>query len=326
MKKLYTLITALFAFTFVNAQTVIYDNGPLVNYPGMGDGGADVSSLHDGLNTYGNNVNQSLGYFIADDFTVPSGATWNIDSVVLFTYQTNSGNTSTITDMFVVIFDKNPSDPTATIIAGDSTLNIMSTTEWTGIYRTSSTTLSSVSRPIMRVCGALPVSLTAGTYWIAWSFLGTSTSGPWSPPITFPVVTVTGNALQYVATSGIWQSVIDTATAGSADDAAQGFPFQLISNTSTGITTNTPSELNISFYPNPVENYAFVTIKGTALNLNQNPATFIVTDMTGREVALINNITGDTFEFKRGNLKKGMYIYKISQGDNVLKTGRFSVY
>lgn len=324
MKKFYSLLAAVCAVATVNAQSVLYDNGPLVNNPGMGLNGADVSSLHDGLNTYGNNASHTIGYFIADDFTVPPGTTWNIDSVALYTYQTGSGISSTITEMYAYILDKDPSDPTATIIAGDSVLNIIADSFWSGIYRTNSTNWASDSRPIMRVSGGLLASLTAGTYWLVWSLDGTGASGPWCPPITYPVVTVTGNAQQFVPATGLWQSVIDTATAGSADDAPQGYPFQLIQDASSGMANYT-SDLNISFYPNPVQTTAQVTLQGTALNLSLNPATFIVTDITGREVAQINNITENRFEFKRGSLKNGTYIYKIVQGEKQLKTGRFNI-
>ena len=57
------------------AAAVLYDNGPLVNSPGTGVGGADESVLQN--NTLGMGTN-GLGhqlrlYRMADDFTVPVG-------------------------------------------------------------------------------------------------------------------------------------------------------------------------------------------------------------------------------------------------------------
>ena len=74
MKKLFTLITAV-ALGSLTSNAQIYDNGTIVNNPGLGVGGADVSSLHDGLNSLGMNHASGLGYRVADDFIIPAGQT-----------------------------------------------------------------------------------------------------------------------------------------------------------------------------------------------------------------------------------------------------------
>ncbi len=80
---------------------VLYDNGPLVTNPG---GGADLSALQSGigLGTYGFGTQISAGYSVADDFTI-NGASWNIEELQFFTYQTGSSTTSTINDARVRI-------------------------------------------------------------------------------------------------------------------------------------------------------------------------------------------------------------------------------
>ena len=61
---------------------VIFDNGPIVTHPGGGAGGADVSALQWslGLTVWGFGPTVSADR-VADDFTVPAGATWVIESV-----------------------------------------------------------------------------------------------------------------------------------------------------------------------------------------------------------------------------------------------------
>lgn len=322
MKKLYTLISIMSLGLVVNAQ-IIYTNGPLVNSPGAGVGGADVSNLHDGLNTLGNNQNFVSGFWIADDFTVPVGETWNLDSVLIFGYQTNSGNISSMTGLYAYILDKSPDDPTAVVVAGDSTINGITETNWTGIYRTSETTVAtSVARPIMVTSAGLSGSLTAGTYWLAWSQEGSVASGPWNPPLT-EVNTITGNAKQFVLSSGLWQDVIDTATAGASDDAAQGMPFMLVGNIVITGVNSIANNVNISFQPNPVTTTATVIINTPTIDLIKNPATFIVTDILGKEVNRIQ--VTKSFTFDRSGLGNGIYLYKLVQGTTVLKQGKFNI-
>ena len=325
MKKLYTLLTFISAVAFANAQTVIYDNGPLVNSPGAGTGGADVSNTHDGLINYGFNQNYAAGFFVADDFTVPAGETWNIDSIVIYAYQTNSGNTSSITEMYAYIVDKSPDDPSAAVVAGDSVSNIISDSQWSGIYRTGETTLSSTARPIMRTSGSVSATLSSGDYWLVWAVSGSASfSGPWNPPITQAGITITGNAKQWYATNAAWADIVDTAQAGAQDDATQGFPFLFVGNVVTGISNNSPN-VSVNFFPNPVETTSEVYIYSPELNLKQTPATFIVSDLTGREVKRINQITDSHFTFNRGSMSQGVYLYKILQGDKNLKTGKFNI-
>src|SRR4030095_12358838 len=103
-KTLLLIIITSFAY-LTYAQSVIYDNGPLINLPGGGFGGADVSHLHDGMNSLGSNNSLSLGYRCADDIVIPAWESWNIDSIIFYGYQTNSTTTSTFSDVNVRIWD-----------------------------------------------------------------------------------------------------------------------------------------------------------------------------------------------------------------------------
>lgn len=206
--------------------TPLYDNGPFITDVGTGPGGADVSILQAslGLNTFGFAAQLSTPNRVADDFTIPAGEQWTLSGAVFYAYQTGSSTTSTLNGVNVRIWDGPPGDAGSTVVFGDDTSNLFSATTWSGVYRASSDSPNDTSRPIMEVEADFgSVALTAGTYWIDWSFIGTLASGPWQPPITILGETTTGNGLQYTDVSGAWNDALDTATS-----AQQGLPFRLL--------------------------------------------------------------------------------------------------
>jgi hypothetical protein len=72
----------------------------------------------------------------------------------------------------------------------------------------------------MEITANVNVTLNPGTYWLDWQVSGTLSSGPWVPPITINSQTTTGNALQYIPSSGSWNAAQDSGTFTN-----QGFPF-----------------------------------------------------------------------------------------------------
>jgi hypothetical protein len=202
-------------------DAILYDNGPLVNSPGTGVGGADESVLQVttlAMNTLGAGHQFSLGYSMADDFTVTDAAGWQIDDITFFAYQTNSPTTSTITGVYVQIWDGAP-NAGGSVIWGDMTTNRLLSTGWANIYRVTETnTGSTTNRPIMEDVASIGTTLAQGTYWVQWSTDGSASySGPWAPPITINGQTTTGNALQYTTA---WAAFTDSGTL-----TPQGLPF-----------------------------------------------------------------------------------------------------
>lgn len=209
----------LTAWEWPSPDVVLYDNGPLVTHPGQGAGGADASALQTTLlmNTLGAGHQQPLGYSVADDFTVTDAAGWQIDDITFFAYQTGSTTTSTITGVYVAIWN-GPPNAGGTIIWGDQTTNRLSTTGWSSIYRATETNYTTeTTRPIMANVATIGTTLAQGTYWVQWSAAGSLGSGPWAPPITILGQTTTGNALQYTTA---WAALNDTGTL-----TPQGLPF-----------------------------------------------------------------------------------------------------
>ncbi len=195
-----------------------YDNGPLVTHPGGGADGLDASAVQNtslGLDLLGFAHQFSSGKRIADDFVVDEAG--YIDTITFFAYQTNSGPPSTITGVYLQIWDGPPNDPGSTVIFGDTTTNRLANTTFSNIYRVTETTLPSTNRPIMANTVDVGITLPPGTYWLDWMTDGSAGSGPWAPPISILGQTTTGNALQWIDS---WSTLLDSGT-----NTAQGFPF-----------------------------------------------------------------------------------------------------
>ncbi len=217
---------------FDGGRDILWDNGPFESQPGL-----SVLKTGMGMGTYGFGHQLLNGNMISDEFVIPAGATWEIQDITFFAYQTGSlTNPSTITAVFVTIYDGPPSNPASNIIWGDMSVNVMTSTVWSGVYRVPDYDLVATNRPIMANTCHVGTTLMAGEYWIVWQSDGSLSSGPWAQPITIDGVIGTGNALQYTTTAGAWGPVLDVEP--------QGFPF-IIEGT----------------HPSPVEDVTWASLK-----------------------------------------------------------------
>lgn len=200
------------AVPVVRTQTrdELFSNAVFITHVGAGFGGGDVSSLWGSESTYGPNANNASGYMLADDIVLNEEST--IEEIEFYAYQTGSGPVSTITGVFVCIYDANPIDG-GEVIWGDQTTNLMTSTDFSGVYRTMSSELTSSTRPIMNVIAGINTTLPAGTYWVAVSFTGSASSGPWGCRTEIIDVIDSGNGIQY-GTSG-WTVLTDSGSSGS---------------------------------------------------------------------------------------------------------------
>jgi len=203
-------------------EAILYENGPLINSPGTGVGGADESVVQGSLSmtTLGFGHQVAFDNRVADDFLVPEPG-WVIDTITFYAYQTGSSTTSTITAVNLQIWDAPPGTPTRALVWGDTVTNVLASSMWTGIYRVSETTTGQSSdRPIMANTVTVATHLPPGTYWLDWQSDGSLSSGPWAPPITINGVTTTGNGLQSLDAGVTFDPLVDGGTA-----AEQGLPF-----------------------------------------------------------------------------------------------------
>ena len=167
--------------------------------------------------TYGLNHNRNFFFLLAEDFTVPTGQTWNLDSVILFSYQTGSPTTSTINFTCLEI---RQGSVTGTVVYGDTTTNRLTSTAWTGIYRVDKNTLTGTTRPIMNMKVKITPTktLTAGTYWMIWGAKGSGAGGVFCPPKVNPGRTNPGgqNAMQRSPGVAGWHNASDTIAGPTA--------------------------------------------------------------------------------------------------------------
>ncbi len=251
---------------------LLYDNGPFVNNPGGGAGGADASVLQTpGMGTFGFNHDPEE-FHVADDFTVTDPAGWAIDSIVFYAYQTLSGNVSTINALYYQIWDGSPDDPGSTVIYGDLTTNRLAATTWSNTYRVTATTLLNTDRPVMKNTATGGATLSPGTYWFVWSTEGTLVSGPWTPPITINGQTTTGDALQYavVADTG-WAAMLDGTSL-----TPQGLPFLIygaaLSDTG-GAVNFSPASMAFTLEANQLDSMVM-----TITNTGEGDLTYTLSD------------------------------------------------
>ena len=225
--------------TWVLPEAVLWDNGPLVTHPGGGSGGADASAVQTALSmsTYGFGDQLSIGNRMADDFVIAHPLGWQIDTITLFAYQTGAPvDPSTITGLYLQIWDGPPDDPASTVVWGDLSTNRLASSAWTSIYRVTDTDLLNADRPIMANVATVGAALPPGTYWLDWTTDGSLASGPWAPPISILGQTTTGNALQYTTSSGAWGPANDGGTL-----TRQGMPFVLSG------TLREPARVEVTF-------------------------------------------------------------------------------
>ena len=180
----------------------LFDQADMVTHPGAGYNGADVSALYGGQGTYGPNASASSKFWLADDFTL-TGAAF-VREMEFYAYQTGSSTTSSFTGCYVSIYDTEPLDSTAVPVWSSDTISCMTSTSWTGIYRTTATAFTDTTRPIMRIVAGINTTLPAGNYWVSVGFTGSIASGPWGAPRAVLGEVSTGNAIQYLPGEGAW--------------------------------------------------------------------------------------------------------------------------
>lgn len=190
---------------------ILYDQSELINFAGQGAMGADVSATTGQLFGVFNDINSNL--ILADEFTVPPGELWIVDSIIVFHYQTGSTTISTINNLRLQIREGN-TPGIGTIVFGDLSTNRLSNTYFSGIYRTRPLDLLNVQRPIMRsIVNTNVLPLASGTYMIEHLAGGTLATGPLTPLRTISNTHIpTGNGFQFSVT---WNNILELDANGN---------------------------------------------------------------------------------------------------------------
>lgn len=324
------LFAVLIIADFTMAQT--YDNG------GLNTGASSKSGIaapagyawsevqnNTGNTTESNTISGYAGtsssatanYFLADDFTIPAGQTWNITAINFFAYQTGyTGTTSPFNTVRVNIFSSDPSVSGAVSVFGNDTTNRFASSVDANMYRIFNSQVpapgstTGTTRKIWKITASTPVSLVAGTYWIKYQLQNAILANAGF----LPPVTITGNrglagwnAKQLDAVNGTWTSLFDDGNPSSAPDYPMDMPF-VITFTSSGLGTREVMQYDnrIQIYPNPVENIFRIN----------NPEKISITsieimDMSGK---IIRSLKGSE-EYNVSDLQKGIYLIKIKSSE-----------
>lgn len=234
------VFACLLAATPAAFGQIIYDNkssitggtntlfAGIVTDPGAGAGGFDASVLVTPDTTFG--VGHQGAVRLADNFTVPVGQIWTINSVVNFGYLTGAVAPG-VTASNVRFFDGAP-NAGGNVIAGDTTTNLLAagSNVFLNIYRTTTADIgTATTRRIQTWTSTLtaPLVLAAGTYWFDYSNTGSS----FVPPLQ--VVPRAGG----IATGDALQSLDSGVTYAALTDGgslvAKGVPYQFLGSIQT---------------------------------------------------------------------------------------------
>jgi hypothetical protein len=88
--------------------------------------------------------------------------------------------------------------------------------------------------------------------------------------------------------------------------------------------TQQPTKANEYLFPNPMTTSAVLTIP-SSVNGEATSASVIISDIAGREVKRITDITSPSVVIVRDGMQNGNYIYRILRGNNVIATGKMVV-
>jgi hypothetical protein len=231
----------------VSAQNLVYDNGPFQT-AATGGGPAGTSAISQ-LQTlapishtvFGFGAQQAVPNRLVDQFTVNSFM--QVDEIEVFGYTTGSAVVSA-TGVYLSIWDGNPATgtPTQLIAGAGNAVNLIgapgftSTNTFTNVYRVLDTGVltTQTTRNIQSVRVALqtPVVLTAGTYYLEFSFNGIN----FVPPVSTKNVSATGDAQQFTNATLAYANILNgTATAG--------LPFKFYSSVGAPITAGSITNL-----------------------------------------------------------------------------------
>lgn len=218
-----TLVCILASAAHAQPGILIYDNGPFITGNGVDvcmESASSTNTSSPATGTTGGAASYWVIGRVVDDFTVPGGESWNVETLRWRAYQPGTPYDAQISTAYVRVWATNPQlggEP----IWGDFDTNRHLNTTFSGIYRTGNTALTSCVRAIKNVdidLSDLP-SLPPGQYWVEVGLESEEAGGIFSPP-TEPRQP-TDNALE-IDFSGIAQPILD----GGSNEALE-MPFQL---------------------------------------------------------------------------------------------------
>jgi hypothetical protein len=261
--KTIEMLTCWTIITFAGAafgQTALYSNGSsTATDPGLATGPTSASGISapaggfwsevqsdatGGANCLGGlscHLNGATGsYRFADDFVVPAGPSWSLQTVQLYAYQPDA-TVSPFSAINVRIWNGPPGQAGSTVVWGDATTNRLTGVTATNIYRIFNSVAApfpapvSTNKRIWQLDANVNANLPAGTYWLDWQITSTSSDAvAFTPPVTRAnqrtLAGWNGRQFKPVAGIGAWTGAIDPGKPSTAGDVNQDLPFILRGN------------------------------------------------------------------------------------------------
>lgn len=254
-RSLAALLAALAIAPAALGQT-LFSNGPIITNPTGGTGtiaGQPISNA-DGFtipgqtflfSTTGVNASRSLNVAVAENFTVPAGQWWDLNSITLYAFQT-SQTTPTVTSVFINLWTDTPfsaGSPGAPATLPTPVLAQplqLAAGLGTFVAHRQSPSGTSTVRPVFAYTVSLDQlpqqgRLGPGTYWIEWSFIGASSpSANVFTPLVSPRTSASDlNARLFNALDGgvnsprVWFEGREGFVANVAEGRPYALPFEL---------------------------------------------------------------------------------------------------
>jgi len=283
----------------------------------VGYNGDAASCIYTGGGWDGFPITNTQGLSVADFITVPSGATWTFDTVVIYAYEIGSSDISPFTAGYLQIYADGPPGLGGVSIWGDTITNVLISTGFANIYRVGSQDLTSNQRPIMYLKLHLSPAphLSAGTYWLHWSAKPSDNGPVYSPPKVLPGRINPSGQNGRQDSTGSWTTINDN---GRND----GFDKMVIGSaavTAVPELSNKPTASLNQNVPNP-----FNSTTNISFSIKQaGYVRLCVFDITGQLVsALVNQYMeagNHQVIFDAKSLSQGIYIYQLNS-DNCIKS------
>jgi type IX secretion system substrate protein len=291
----------------VNADSQTVYLADTAFYTDIGYGGAAASCIASDCNSYGWGMDRESHVWLANEFTVPAGAMWIFDTVILYGYQIGSTTTSGFLNCNLQIYNGAPGLG-GTVIWGDTTTNYLNSTGFTGIYRVSAGNLTDVQRPVMYLKLYLntPPRLVAGTYWLSWSAAGVIHQDA-SPDKVLPGRINPSGQMARQLTGGSWNYITENGNEVGMNmiieaSASVGIP-NIANNEFVRLNQNIPnpfSEFTVVSFNLPRAGYAKLSVYNTVGQL-------VATPFDGDTNAGEHQVT-----FNADMLPPGVYYYQLN--------------
>ncbi|MGH7133324.1 MAG: GC-type dockerin domain-anchored protein [Phycisphaerales bacterium] len=237
---------ALYSNGSANPSTPALSTGPTSAGGAAAPAGASWSELaYDGAaaNAIAGFSTHTLGgaqapYRFASRMVVPMGG-WRVNAISFYAYQPGyAGAGSPFGAINLRIWNGVPGNAGATVVWGDDTSNILSSSTATDIYRVFNSSPGSLlpatpdtTRRIWRNDASVGNTLlAAGTYWLDWQIVPSDPDeDAYSPPITAVGTRAAGTiaARQFKTSTlgGTWSDVFDLGKPSSAADTVADLPY-----------------------------------------------------------------------------------------------------